>query len=80
MKFKDMPYERVDFTQVEKEMRELMEEFDSQSGTRYSGYIAGLLHEESVKRKIAYIINEKRKEIYCDIYLSRKGHEEDGEQ
>ena len=28
MKFKDMPYERVDFTQVEKEMRELMAEFD----------------------------------------------------
>ncbi len=63
-----------------KTLEQLMEEFDSQSGTRYSGYIAGLLHEESVKRKIAYIINEKRKEIYCDIYLSRKGHEEDGEQ
>lgn len=31
MKFKDMPYERVDFTQVEKEMRELMEEFDRAS-------------------------------------------------
>ena len=29
MKFKDMPYERVDFDQVEKEMRALMEEFDS---------------------------------------------------
>lgn len=28
MKFKDMPYERVDFTQVEKEMKELMEAFD----------------------------------------------------
>lgn len=28
MKFKDMPYERVDFEQVEKEMRALMEEFD----------------------------------------------------
>ena len=29
MKFKDMPYQRVDFDQVEKEMRKLMEEFDS---------------------------------------------------
>ncbi len=29
MKFKDMPYERVDFEQVEKEMRALMEAFDS---------------------------------------------------
>ena len=28
MKFKDMPYKRVDFDQVEKQMRELMEEFD----------------------------------------------------
>lgn len=29
MKFQDMPYERVDFTQVEKELKELMEEFDA---------------------------------------------------
>ncbi len=29
MKFKDMPYERVDFEQVEQEMRTLMEAFDS---------------------------------------------------
>ncbi len=28
MKFQDMPYERVDFTQVEKEMKELTEAFD----------------------------------------------------
>lgn len=29
MKFKDMPYERVDFDKVEKEMKTLMEEFDA---------------------------------------------------
>ncbi len=29
MKFKDMPYERVDFAQVEKDLRALMEEFDA---------------------------------------------------
>ncbi len=29
MKFKDMPYERVDFDRVEKEMKALMEEFDA---------------------------------------------------
>ena len=29
MKFQDMPYERLDFTQVEKEMKQLMEEFDA---------------------------------------------------
>ncbi len=28
MKFQDMPYQRVDFVQVEKEIRELMEAFD----------------------------------------------------
>lgn len=28
MKFKDMPYQRVDFNQVEKEMKTLMDEFD----------------------------------------------------
>ncbi len=28
MKFKDMPYERVDFAQVEREMKELMDAFD----------------------------------------------------
>ena len=31
MKFKDMPYERVDFAQVEKEMQELMAAFDRAS-------------------------------------------------
>ena len=31
MKFKDMPYERVDFAQVEKEMQELMTAFDQAS-------------------------------------------------
>lgn len=29
MKFQDMPYERVDFTKVEEEMKELMREFDA---------------------------------------------------
>ena len=29
MKFKDMPYERVDFKKVEKEMQQLMAEFDA---------------------------------------------------
>lgn len=32
MKFQDMPYERVDFVQVEKDMKQLMEEFDATSG------------------------------------------------
>ncbi len=32
MKFRDMPYQRVDFEQVEKDMRALMEEFENASG------------------------------------------------
>ena len=31
MKFKDMPYQRVDFEQVEKDMRALMEAFENAS-------------------------------------------------
>ena len=29
MKFQDMPYERVNFTEIEKEFRELIREFES---------------------------------------------------
>jgi len=53
-----------------KTLEQLMEEFDNASNTRYSGYIAGLLHVEEVKQRVAYVINEQRKEIYCDIYLA----------
>lgn len=55
-----------------KTLEQLTDEFDSMKDTRYSGYICGLLHLEEVKREIEYAIDVKRKEIYCDIYLSSK--------
>jgi len=45
MKFRDMPYERVDFDQVEKELKGLMEEFD-QAG---SGEEQFAVHEKFYK-------------------------------
>jgi len=53
-----------------KTLEQLTEEFDRMKDTRYSGYVCGLLHIEEVKREIEYAIKIKRKEIYCDIYLS----------
>ena len=46
----------------------LMEEFDAGKDTRYSAYICELLHVEEVRSKIEYIILEKRKDIYYEIY------------
>ena len=48
----------------------LTQEFEESRDVRYSGYISGLLHEE-IQRKINYnyVIGDRRKEIYCDIYL-----------
>lgn len=52
-----------------KTLEQLMEEFDRMRDTRYSGYICDLLHVEAMKQEIEYVIDVKRKEIYCDIYL-----------
>lgn len=51
-----------------KTLDQLMEEFDSMKDTRYSAYVANLLHIEEVKQKIESVLHEKRKEIYYDIY------------
>ncbi len=51
-----------------KTLLQLMDEFDSMKGTRYSGYICDLLHVEEIMQHINYIINEKRKDIYFSIY------------
>lgn len=55
-----------------KTLEQLMEEFDGMKDTRYSGYICDLLHVDEIKREIEHTIDEKRKEIYCSIYLSPK--------
>ena len=52
-----------------KTFEQVRAEFDRDRGTRYSGYISDLLHIEEILRQIEYIVNERRKDIYCDIYL-----------
>lgn len=52
-----------------KTLEQLTAEFDAGKDTRYCGYISGLLHADEVRSKINDVISERRKEIYCDIYL-----------
>ena len=52
-----------------KTLEDLIAEFDADKEVRYSGCISGLLHEEEIQRKINHVICNRRKEIYCDIYL-----------
>lgn len=52
-----------------KTLVDLIQEFDESKDVKYSGYISCLLHEEEIQRKINYVIGDRRREIYCDIYL-----------
>ena len=54
-----------------KTFEQVRSEFDRDKDTRYSGYISELLHVPEIQAQIEHIINEKRKDIYCDIYLSK---------
>lgn len=56
-----------------KTLEQLLQEFEGMKNSRYSGYICELLQVEPVRKEIEYILDEKRKEIYCDIYLQRHG-------
>ena len=51
-----------------KTFEQVRAEFDRDRDVRYSGYISELLHEEESQRKIEYIICDRRRDIYCDIY------------
>ena len=55
-----------------KTLEQLIAEFDEGKDTRYSGYVTELLHNEDIQRKINYVIHDKRKELYCDIYLLKQ--------
>ena len=55
-----------------KTFEQMIEEFDGMKDSRYSGYICGLLHVDEVKEKIERVLDERRKEIYCDVYLTLK--------
>lgn len=52
-----------------KTLEALITEFDRNKEVRYSGYISELLHVDEIQRKINYVIYDRRKEIYCEIYL-----------
>ena len=52
-----------------KTLEDLIQEFDESRDVKYSGYISELLHVEEIQRKINYVIDDRRREIYCDIYL-----------
>lgn len=52
-----------------KTLKQLIGEFDEGRNTRYCGFISELLHLEEIQNKIEYVISERRKEIYCNIYL-----------
>ena len=55
-----------------KTLEQLIQEFDGGRDTRYNSYICDLLHQEEIQHKINYVTNERRKVIYCDIYLHAK--------
>ncbi|MCM1181900.1 MAG: hypothetical protein NC337_00815 [Roseburia sp.] len=52
-----------------KTLAQLMEEFDGMRDSRYSGYVCDLFHVDEVREQIQRALDERRKEIYCDIYL-----------
>lgn len=51
-----------------KTLEQVMAEFDDSKCRRYSGRIGNLLHVEEIQQKINYIIRERRKDFYCDVY------------
>ena len=59
MKFKDMPYERVDFEQVERELNSLMEEFDAAK----SGEEQFAVHQKF------YELNDRVSTLYTISYI-----------
>ena len=51
-----------------KTLEQVIAEFDAGKDTRYCGYISDWLHVDEIRRKIDHVINERRKEIYYEIY------------
>lgn len=57
-----------------KTLEHMLREFDGMRDERYCGYVIDLLHVDEIKRKIEYALGERRRAIYCEIYLpSRSG-------
>ena len=55
-----------------KTLKQLIGEFDAGRDTRYSGYVCELLHSAEIQSRINHVIHERRKEMYCEIYLGKQ--------
>ena len=75
MKFKDMPYERVDFDQVEKELKALMEEFDAAKNGEEQFAVHQKFYELNDRVSTLYTISHIRFDIDTTDEYYEKEHE-----
>lgn len=75
MKFKDMPYQRVDFEQVEKEMTALMEEFDAAKSGEEQFEVHKRYYELTDRVSTLYTISHIRYDIDTSDKFYEKEHE-----
>lgn len=75
MKFKDMPYERVDFDQVEKELNSLMEEFDAAKSGEEQFAVHQRFYELNDRVSTLYTISHIRFDIDTTDAFYEKEHE-----
>lgn len=75
MKFRDMPYERVDFEQVEKELKALMEEFDAAKSGEEQFAVHQKFYELNDRVSTLYTISHIRFDIDTKDEFYEKEHE-----
>ncbi|MCM1058082.1 MAG: M3 family oligoendopeptidase [Firmicutes bacterium] len=75
MKFKDMPYERVDFDQVEKELKALMEELDAAKSGEEQFAVHQRFYELNDRVSTLYTISHIRFDIDTTDAFYEKEHE-----
>lgn len=75
MKFKDMPYERVDFDRVKKEMDEIMEEFDAAKNGEEQFEVHKKFYALSDRVSTLYTIAHIRYDIDTSDEFYEKEHE-----
>ncbi len=75
MKFKDMPYERVDFDQVEKELKALMEEFDTAKSGEEQFAVHQKFYELNDRVSTLYTISHIRFDINTTDEFYEKEHD-----
>lgn len=75
MKFKDMPYERVDFDRVKKEMDEIMEEFDAAKNGEEQFEVHKKYYALSDRVSTLYTIAHIRYDIDTSDEFYEKEHE-----